>query len=91
MSEETKNPRGRPSKGDLAKRSPLALRTTKALKEALINAAAESGRSLAHEIEVRLEASLGMPTLPASITVCAFDAHTFETYLRAAVANGALK
>jgi hypothetical protein len=39
------------------KRFPLSLRTTKRLREKLEAAAAESGRSLAQEIELRLEMS----------------------------------
>jgi alkanesulfonate monooxygenase SsuD/methylene tetrahydromethanopterin reductase-like flavin-dependent oxidoreductase (luciferase family) len=39
------------------KRFPLSLRTTKQLREKLEAAAAESGRSLAQEIELRLEMS----------------------------------
>jgi hypothetical protein len=39
------------------KRFPLSLRTTKQLREKLEAAAADSGRSLAQEIELRLEMS----------------------------------
>jgi hypothetical protein len=39
------------------KRFPLSLRTTKQLREKLEAASAESGRSLAQEIELRLELS----------------------------------
>jgi hypothetical protein len=50
-------PRGRPSRGDDAKKSSLAIRTTRSFKARLAQAATESGRSLAHEIEVRLDES----------------------------------
>jgi hypothetical protein len=43
---------------DTGKRWPLSLRTTKELREGLERAAAKSGRSLAQEVEHRLEASL---------------------------------
>jgi hypothetical protein len=48
-------PRGRPRHNiDEAKRHPLTIRTTKALKDALVAAANSSSRSLAGEIEFRL-------------------------------------
>ncbi len=50
--------RGRPSKGDEAKRFPLSIRTTRELKEQLEAAAVAADRSLAQEIETRLLASL---------------------------------
>lgn len=54
---------GRPSKGEDAKRSPIALRTTKRLKDELEASAAASGRSLAQEVEARLQGSFGQNTL----------------------------
>lgn len=50
--------RGRPKlPDDRAKRFPLSARTTLALKERMSQAAHQSGRSLAQEIELRLERS----------------------------------
>jgi hypothetical protein len=50
--------RGRPPKNDAdVKRHPLGVRTTKALKEKLEAAAASTGRSVAQEVEYRLEES----------------------------------
>jgi hypothetical protein len=52
-------PRGRPPlPAGEAKRYPLAIRSTKEMKDALVRAAKLSGRSLAQEIEYRLERSL---------------------------------
>src|SRR5262249_5422811 len=48
----------RKATGGEGKRHPLALRTTKELREALEKSAARSGRSLAQEVEYRLEDSL---------------------------------
>jgi hypothetical protein len=54
-----RRPRGRPSvPAEKAKRYPLAIRTTKRLKDLLQHAADSSGRSLAQEVEFRLELSL---------------------------------
>ena len=51
--------RGRPAlPAESVKRHALGLRTTKALKDALLRASEQSGRSLAQEIELRLERSL---------------------------------
>jgi hypothetical protein len=51
--------RGRPRLApDQVKKEPLTIRTTRGLKDALTAAATASGRSLAHEIEFRLERSL---------------------------------
>ena len=55
---ETTKRRGRPRKPlEEAKRHPLNMRTTKQLREALERAAQESGRSLAQEVEFRIEQS----------------------------------
>jgi hypothetical protein len=52
-------PRGRPAlSAESVKRHALGIRTTKALKDALLRASEESGRSLAQEIELRLERSI---------------------------------
>ena len=51
---------GRPSKAGkraTGKRYPLNMRTTAAIRERLVEAAAQSGRSLAQEVEARLERS----------------------------------
>ena len=50
-------PKRAPTFGD-GKRSPLNMRTTKALREKLEKAAGQSGRSLVQEVEARLEQSL---------------------------------
>jgi hypothetical protein len=51
--------RGRPAlPAEQGKRHPLGIRTTKALREALLSASRASGRSLAQEIELRLERSI---------------------------------
>ncbi|MGA7263433.1 MAG: hypothetical protein WA709_05730 [Stellaceae bacterium] len=51
-------PPGRPRhNADEIKRHPLTIRTTKALKDRLVEAARHSGRSLAGEIEFRLNQS----------------------------------
>ena len=51
--------RGRPAlPAEEGKRYPVGIRTTKALREALWSASRASGRSLAQEIEFRLERSL---------------------------------
>jgi hypothetical protein len=51
--------RGRPAlPAEEGKRYPLGIRTTKALRDALLTASRASGRSLAQEIEFRLERSL---------------------------------
>lgn len=52
-------PRGRPPlpPGE-AKRSPLTIRSTKEMKQALVSAAKASGRPLAQEIEARLQRTL---------------------------------
>jgi uncharacterized protein (DUF1778 family) len=47
----------RGSKGGDGKRYPLNMRTTKEIRERLERAAAKSGRSLAQEVEYRLERS----------------------------------
>lgn len=50
---------GRPKKDRAdAKRCPLNMRTTPALRERLEKCAARSGRSLAQEVEYRLEQSV---------------------------------
>ena len=57
MSEGTRR-RGRPPKDQTeVKRHALGVRTTKALKEKLEDAAATTGRSVAQEVEYRLEQS----------------------------------
>jgi hypothetical protein len=54
----TSKPRGRPALAvDEGKRYPLSLRTTKDLKEKLESASRVSGRSIAQEVEHRLEQS----------------------------------
>jgi len=58
MSEENARRRGRPRlPAEHGKRYPIAIRTTKELKERLERASAASGRSLAQEMEFRLERS----------------------------------
>jgi hypothetical protein len=58
MSEEKARRRGRPRlPAEQGKRHPIAIRTTKELKERLERASAASGRSLAQEMEFRLERS----------------------------------
>lgn len=58
MTEQEKGSRGRPPKSDAeAKRYPVGIRTTKELKEKIEAAAAAHGRSMAAEIELRLEES----------------------------------
>ena len=46
------------------KRYPLNLRTTRALRDRLERACAASGRSLAQEVEMRLELSFNVPEPP---------------------------
>jgi hypothetical protein len=67
-----KKPRGRPPvAAEKAKRYPLGIRTTKELKDLLQRAADSAGRSVAQEIELRLErsfdsdAALGGPRIAA--------------------------
>jgi hypothetical protein len=55
--DQPKAARGRPSKGDEAKRHSVGIRTTKALKDKMEVSCAASGRSMAQEIEYRLEQS----------------------------------
>lgn len=57
MTEQIKRSPGRPSLGDAAKRHPLSFRTTTKLRSRMLVACEESGRSLAQEIEYRLEQS----------------------------------
>jgi hypothetical protein len=56
--ETAKNRGGRPTERDEAKRAPINMRITPATRSALDAAAAREGRSLAQEIEQRLERSL---------------------------------
>ena len=59
MVEQKKGSRGRPPKSDAeAKRHPMGIRTTKDLKEKVEALAAANGRSVAAEIELRLEESI---------------------------------
>ncbi|WP_394648189.1 hypothetical protein [uncultured Sphingomonas sp.] len=53
-----KNRGGRPSERGEAKRAPINMRTTPAIRAALEDAATRGGRSLAQEIEQRLERSI---------------------------------
>ena len=54
-------PRGRPSlPPGAAKRYPLGIRTTKALKDDLLKASKASGRSLTEEIEFHIQRSLSL-------------------------------
>lgn len=53
-----KRPVGRPIEGEEAKRLPLSLRTTPRIRYAIEQAAESSGRSLAQEMEHRLEDSV---------------------------------
>ena len=53
-----KNPGGRPPERGEAKRSPISMRTTPTIRAALEEAADRGGRSLAQEIEQRLERSV---------------------------------
>jgi hypothetical protein len=56
MEEKRARPRGRPAlPAEKGKRYAIGIRTTKALKDALLSASRASGRSLAQEIEFRLE------------------------------------
>ncbi len=58
MPKKTKRKRGRPAlPPEKGKRYPLNMRTTKVLRDSLEAAAIESGRSLAQEVEFRLEQS----------------------------------
>lgn len=57
MTDEVKRPPGRPRKAAEARRVPFGMRTTPAIRALLEAAAAASGRSLAGEIEYRLQAS----------------------------------
>jgi hypothetical protein len=58
VDQEQQRKRGRPPKAeDEVKRHPIGVRTTKALKEKIEDAAAGSGRSVAQEVEARLEQS----------------------------------
>lgn len=54
---DEKRGRGRPPKGDEAKRHAIGIRTTKELKERIEREAAHTGRSVAQEVERRLERS----------------------------------
>jgi hypothetical protein len=55
---EDRRPRGRPALPDeMGKRYSLGIRTTRELRDALKDAADASGRSVAQEIELRLERS----------------------------------
>jgi hypothetical protein len=59
MEEKRARPRGRPAlPAEKGKRYAIGIRTTKALKDALLSASRASGRSLAQEIEFRLERSV---------------------------------
>lgn len=55
--------RGRPPKPDAEKRQQIGVRTSPALKAMLEAAAAENGRSVAQEAELRLLASFDAETL----------------------------
>jgi hypothetical protein len=60
--------RGRPAlPAEEGKRYPVGIRTTKALREALLSASRASGRSLAQEIEFRLERSFEVQGLEGFI------------------------
>lgn len=53
-----KNPGGRPTERGESKRAPISMRTTPSIRAALEEAADREGRSLAQEIEQRLERSV---------------------------------
>ena len=60
--------RGRPAlPPEEGKRYPLGIRTTKALRDALLSASRASGRSLAQEIEFRLEHSFRIDAVEETI------------------------
>lgn len=61
------------------KRPPLSLRTTEALRKRLEENALLSGRSLAQEVEFRLERSFAEPDVLAR----AFGGHTLADFIRA--------
>jgi hypothetical protein len=61
--------RGRPAlPPEQGKRYPIGIRTTKVLRDALLNASRASGRSLAQEIEFRLERSFEIQGAADAIT-----------------------
>ena len=63
-----RRPRGRPAlPPEAGKRHPLGIRTTAELKKKIEAAAAESGRSIAQEIELRLERSFDQDTMLARV------------------------
>jgi hypothetical protein len=80
----TKNRGGRPAERGEAKRSPINMRTTPATRAALEAAAERGGRSLAQEIEQRLERSieqerqLGGPQTAALISAILSDIAAIE-------------
>jgi hypothetical protein len=68
MNEDNVRRRGRPRlPTDQGKRYPIAIRTTKELKERLERASEASGRSLAQELEFRLERSFGVQDITDAV------------------------
>ena len=59
-------------KGTAGKRYPLGMRTTKEIRDRLEGAAAAAGRSLAQEVEIRLERSFEHQSLLPDILSLAF-------------------
>lgn len=67
-----KNVGGRPSERGESKRAPISMRTTPAIRAALEDAAERGGRSLAQEIEQRLERSVAADEGAGSVATAAF-------------------
>ena len=67
-----KNVGGRPSERGESKRAPISMRTTPAIRAALEEAAERGGRSLAQEIEQRLERSVAADEGAGSVATAAF-------------------
>jgi TraY domain len=70
-------PKRAPTLGD-GKRSPLNMRTTRALREKLEKAAGQSGRSLVQEVEARLEQSLNGDFLLTELLGSGKNAHLLK-------------
>jgi hypothetical protein len=69
MNEENVRSRGRPRvSAEQGKRYPIAIRTTKFLKERLERASKASGRSLAQELEFRLERSFEVQDITKAVS-----------------------
>ncbi|TCM10335.1 hypothetical protein [Sphingomonas sp. PP-CC-3G-468] len=67
-----KNVGGRPTERGESKRAPISMRTTPAIRAALEEAAERGGRSLAQEIEQRLERSVAADEGAGSVATAAF-------------------